>query len=369
MSVTTKEISNQRGPRTGVLLLGHGSRLQPANKPLKDVAKTINSTGLYDFVEAAFLQLTKPDFKETVDLLASRDVEKIIVMPYFLYTGVHVRDDLPREIEEAHKKYPEIDFVMAPNLGFHPSLVDITMERLSEAGTSEGARLAQASETNPPIHPIEEESFRIIATELDESAFLEERLPIIKRVIHATADFEFAGILNFSPGAIEAGLSAIRDGANIITDVTMVKTGIARARLKPFNKDVESRLHCFIGDSSVESVSRTAGITRSAASMRKAASLMDGAIVAIGNAPTALNELLSLIRSGVAAPSLVIGVPVGFVGAEEAKEELMASVPEVEFISTVGRKGGSTVAVAIINALIIMAAERMDGSQSRQASE
>ncbi|MEE9542972.1 MAG: precorrin-8X methylmutase, partial [Thermodesulfobacteriota bacterium] len=309
--MTTKEISDKKGPRTGVLLLGHGSRLQPANKPLKDVAKTIGSTGLYDSVEAAFLQLTKPDFKETVDLLASKDVEKIIVMPYFLYTGVHVRDDLPREIGEAHKKYPDIDFVMAPNLGFHPSLVDITMERLNEAGASE-------SEANPvanlKIHPIEEESFRIIASELDESNFSEDRLPVVKRVIHATADFDFADILNFSPGAISAGLNAIRDGANIITDVTMVSSGIAKARLKPFNNNSSSRLYCFIGDSSVADVSKETGITRAAASMRKAAGFMDGAIVAIGNAPTALNELLRLIKTGKAAPRLVIGVPVGFVG-------------------------------------------------------
>jgi precorrin-8X/cobalt-precorrin-8 methylmutase len=366
LSVTTKEISNQKGLRTGVLLLGHGSRLQPANKPLKDVASTINSTGLYDSVEAAFLQLTKPDFKETVDLLASKDIEKIIVMPYFLYTGVHVRDDLPREIKEAHKKYPDIDFVMAPNLGFHPSLVDITMERLGEAGPSEReAGLPKTSEASLPIHPIEEESFRIIASELDENAIDPERLPIIKRVIHTTADFEFASILKFSPNAISAGLSAIRDGANIVTDVTMVKSGVAKARLKPFGGNVESRLHCFIGDSSVKSVSQASGITRAAASMRKAASYMDGAIVAIGNAPTALQELLRLIRAGEAKPCLIIGVPVGFVGAKEAKEELINS--GIEFISTPGRKGGSTVAVAIINALIIMAAERVDSSESRQA--
>ena len=355
-------------PKTGVLLLGHGSRLQPANKPLKDVAKSIEQTGLYDSVEAAFLQLTKPDFKETVDLLAAGGVEKIIVMPYFLYTGVHVRDDLPREIAESNKKYPDIEFVMAPNLGFHPMLVDITMERLGEAESPEPKT---DSVQMPSIHPIESESFRIIASEMDENAFPSEQLPIIKRVIHATADFEFGDLLNFSPGAIEAGLSAIRGGANIITDVTMVKTGVSVARLRHFN-DGKANLHCFIGDKSVALESKRSGITRSAAAMRKAAPLMDGAIIAIGNAPTALNELLRLIKSGAVTPKLVIGVPVGFVDAEESKSELMANDPGVsgvEFISIDGRKGGSTVAVAIINALLIMAGEEADSPRVQAVCE
>jgi precorrin-8X/cobalt-precorrin-8 methylmutase len=349
LSLNVEKIIDKQVLKTGVLLLGHGSRLQPANKPLKDVAKSIEQTGLYESVEAAFLQLTKPDFKETVDLLASKGVEKIIVMPYFLYTGVHVRDDLPREIGESNKKYPDIEFVMAPNLGFHPSLVDITMERLGEVEVHEPKNDSAGA---PPIHPIESESFRIIASEMDESAFPVEQLPIIKRVIHATADFEFGELLRFSSGAVEAGLSAITNGANIITDVTMVKTGVSIARLKLFNNG-QTNLHCFIADKSVALESKRCGITRSAAAMRKAAPLMDGAIIAIGNAPTALNELLSLIKSGAATPKLVIGVPVGFVDAEKSKNELMAS--GVEFISIAGRKGGSTVAVAIINALLIMA--------------
>ncbi|MBE9531266.1 MAG: precorrin-8X methylmutase [Proteobacteria bacterium] len=361
MNLKAEKIIDKSENKTGVLLLGHGSRLQPANKPLKDVAKSIEQTGLYGSVEAAFLQLTKPDFQETVDLLASKGVDKIIVMPYFLYTGVHVRDDLPREIGEGHKKYPDIEFVLAPNLGFHPSLVDITMERLVEAQSKE----TEADSADVPgIHPIESESFSIIASEMDESAFLAEQLPIIKRVIHTTADFEFASLLKFSPCAIEAGLSAIREGANIITDVTMVKTGVSQARLKVFSKG-KKNLHCFIGDKSVALESKSRGITRSAAAIRKGASFMDGAIVAIGNAPTALNELLSLIKSGAVKPRLVIGVPVGFVDAKESKDALMAS--GVEFISVAGRKGGSTVAVAIINALLIMAGDEF--SREKAACE
>ncbi len=360
MSLKAEKIIEQRAPKTGVLLLGHGSRLLSANEPLKDVARSINKKGLYESVEAAFLQLTKPDFKETVDLLASRGVDKIVVMPYFLYTGVHVRDDLPREIEQSNKKYPDIEFVMAPNLGFHPSLVDITMERLSETASTEPE---PETERTPSIHPIESESFRIIGSEMDESALPGEQLPVIKRVIHATADFDFAELLRFSPGAVEAGISIIRNGRSIITDVTMVETGISKARLKAFNKGALN-LHCFIADKSVARESKRSSITRSAAAMRKAAPLMDGAIVAIGNAPTALNELMSLIKSGAASPKLVIGVPVGFVDAEESKNKLMAS--GVEFISTAGRKGGSTVAVAIVNALLIMAGEET-GSSGIQA--
>jgi precorrin-8X/cobalt-precorrin-8 methylmutase len=192
---------------------------------------------------------------------------------------------------------------------------------------------------------------------MDESAFPGEQLPVIKRAIHATADFDFAEFLRFSPGWLEAGLGAIRNGGSVITDVTMVETGISKARLRAFN-DGSLNLHCFIADKSVARESKEGGITKSAAAMRKAAPLMDGAIVAIGNAPTALNELLSLVESGAASPKLVIGVPVGFVDAEESKDRLMAS--GVEFISTAGRKGGSTVAVAIVNALLIMAGEEID---------
>ena len=265
MSLKVEKNLEQRVPKTGVLLLGHGSRLLSANEPLKDVARSINKKGLYDSVEAAFLQLTKPDFKETVDLLASRGVDKIVVMPYFLYTGVHVRDDLPREIKEANKKYPDIEFAMAPNLGYHPSLVDITMERLGETAVTE-----PEVEIKPSIHPIESESFRIISSEMDESALPGEQLPVIKRVIHATADFDFAELLRFSPGWLEAGLGAIRSGGSVITDVTMVETGISKARLKAFNSG-SLNLHCFIADKSVARESQRSSITKSAAAMRKGA--------------------------------------------------------------------------------------------------
>ncbi|MFQ5736692.1 MAG: precorrin-8X methylmutase [Thermodesulfobacteriota bacterium] len=202
----------------------------------------------------------------------------------------------------------------------------------------------------PAQHPIEKESFRIIGTELDAGGLSLAELPVITRVIHSTADFEFRDLLRFTPNAIRAGIEAIKAGRGIITDVNMVKAGITPGRLARFG----TRVSCFSSDADVVKDAEAQGITRTSASMRKAAAQMAGGIVAIGNAPTALNELLRLIREGAAPPALIVGVPVGFVGAVEAKEELAGS--GFEHITTTGRKGGSTVAVAIVNALAIEAA-------------
>jgi len=200
-------------------------------------------------------------------------------------------------------------------------------------------------------HPIEAESFRLIDRELDAAGIPAAQLPLIKRVIHTTADFGYKDIISFSDNAITAGMSAMRSGCNIVTDVRMVEAGITRERLKLLNVKV----FCFSADDDVEAIAAQEGITKTAASMRKAAPYLDNGIAVIGNAPTALAELLRLVRDGVARPALIIGVPVGFVGAVEAKDALMCS--GCEHIATKGRKGGSTVAAAIANAVAIMALE------------
>jgi precorrin-8X/cobalt-precorrin-8 methylmutase len=339
---------------SGVLLLGHGSRVAEANDPLRDVARAVERRWLGGecACEPAFLQFEKPDFQEAVERLASRGVGEIVVMPYFLYMGNHVRQDIPSELEAARARYPQINFTVADNLGYHRSLVDITLERISAA-------VKPGGHVKPPaIHPIEKESFDIISTELDESAFSHAELPIIKRVIHATADYDFAKILSFSPGAIEAGIRALRAGADIITDVRMIEAGISAGRLAFLGP---GRVRCFSSDADVAAMAERENITKTAASMRKAAEFLGGAVAVIGNAPTALNELLSLAAENKTAPALIIGVPVGFVGAVEAKDALMKSGRE--HISTIGRKGGSTVAVAIVNALLMEAGKRgRDGS-------
>ncbi|MBI5588636.1 MAG: precorrin-8X methylmutase [Deltaproteobacteria bacterium] len=235
---------------------------------------------------------------------------------------------------------------MARCLGFDGRLIDVTVDRIEEASGKKAPAIFPFDQ-----HPIEKESFRIISSELDESAFDALRLPVIKRVIHTTADFEFKDILKFSPGSVEAGIEAIKAGRGIITDVKMVESGITKGRLKPFGVTVR----CFSSDADITAAAAEAGTTKTAASMRKAVPYLEGSIAAIGNAPTALTELLKIVREGGPRPALIVGVPVGFVGAVESKAELLGS--GLTFITASGRKGGSTVAVAIVNALLIEAGQ------------
>lgn len=195
---------------------------------------------------------------------------------------------------------------------------------------------------------IEAESFRIIAEELGEHSFSPEEFAVVQRAIHSTADFEFAKTLRFASGAIRSGIDAIRAGRSIVADVQMIQAGINKTGLKKFGGEV----YCFISDDDVVAAAKEAGLTRAIMSMRKAARQLPGAIYAIGNAPTALLELLKLAETS--QPSLVVGVPVGFVSAAESKEDLYQST--LPYITALGRKGGTPVAVSIINALIRLAA-------------
>jgi len=191
-------------------------------------------------------------------------------------------------------------------------------------------------------------SFSIIRRELAERgyAFAPPQDSIIERIIHTSADFDFAEITRFRAGAAQAGIAALRAGCAVICDVNMVRVGVNTARLAALS----GALHCFVGE-----VALIENTTRSAAGIRMAAEkgLLEGGIVAVGNAPTALDETRRLIGEGV-RPALVIGVPVGFVGTVESKAAFM-QVDMVPWIVTAGRKGGSTIAVAILNALLRLA--------------
>ncbi len=196
---------------------------------------------------------------------------------------------------------------------------------------------------------IETESFRIIEDELGPHDFSPEMLAIVRRAIHATADFDFAKTVRIYPGAIAAGVAAIRRGAPIIADVQMIQAGINKKGLQPFGCEV----FCFIGEEEVAKKALSLGVTRAIVSMRKAASNHPGAIYVIGNAPTALLELIRLAET--ARPALVVGVPVGFVSAVESKDQLATT--ELPYITALGRKGGTPVAVSMMNALIKLAGE------------
>ncbi len=193
---------------------------------------------------------------------------------------------------------------------------------------------------------IEARSFEIITELLGDRVFVPEQAPVIKRVIHTTADFDYADNLVFSPDAVEAGLAALKSGCHIVTDTSMAMAGINKTILGKLGGQV----HCYIADSDVAEEARERGITRSAVSMERAANLDKPCIFAIGNAPTALIALHELMQAGRVNPALIVGVPVGFVNVVESKELILSHA--VPYIVAKGRKGGSNVAAAICNALL-----------------
>lgn len=203
---------------------------------------------------------------------------------------------------------------------------------------------------------IEHDSFAIIDAEAGPHAYSADQWPVVRRMIHANADFEFNGLTDFHPAAVEAGLAAIlKGGAPIVADVEMICVGLSASRLKHFGVTT----HHFISDADVIAQAQAEDTTRAVQAMRKAhrQGLLDGAIVGIGNAPTALIEVVRLIKEEGARPALVIGMPVGFVSAAESKD-LMAEVQDVPWIVIRGRKGGSTLVVAAIHALLGVAEAR-----------
>jgi precorrin-8X/cobalt-precorrin-8 methylmutase len=198
---------------------------------------------------------------------------------------------------------------------------------------------------------IESESFRIIDEETGEHGWPDAEWQVVRRAIHTSADFEYVQSMVLSEGSVEMAIEALRSGAGIVTDTNMALSGISKARLAPFGCTVS----CHVADADVAEFAQREGITRSIAAMRKAVRNPANRIFVIGNAPTALFELLRLINQGLAKPALIIGLPVGFVGAEESKNALAATDGSVPFITNIGRKGGSNVAAAIVNALAIIA--------------
>ena len=194
---------------------------------------------------------------------------------------------------------------------------------------------------------IEDESMQIIDDEVGPHQYGKLEWPIVRRVIHATADFDFAGKnkILFHKNAVINGINALKEGCSIIVDVNGVIGGMNKQNPKDFG----NKVICNISDPDIAERAKKENKTRSQMSMRVTDSEMNGGIVAIGNAPTALLEVIQMISEGIAKPALVVGIPVGFIAAAESKDKLQtASVP---FITNIGRKGGSSCAASIVNAL------------------
>lgn len=193
---------------------------------------------------------------------------------------------------------------------------------------------------------IEQKSFEIIGELLGDKNILGLKTDIIKRVIHTTADFEYGHILEFKIGVEDRLLDTFKKGCTIVSDTNMIKAGIS----KKLADELGIKLECFVDSNEAYAVSKAEGITRSMAAVDIASNLSGNIVFIIGNAPTALYRIMELQKSGRLQPAAVVGVPVGFVGAAESKDELWNT--DIPCIITRGRKGGSTIGVAIVNAVM-----------------
>lgn len=331
-----------------IILIGHGSPKKDANNielTGRLLHSAIHPNCNNNCVKVAYLQFAEPGIADAIKECVLSGAKRIIIHPYFLSSGMHVTKDIPEIIKEAKDMYPDREFIYTEPLGIHEKLVHVVMERIH---TANGLK----------PHDIEKRSFEIISEEADLSDMPPEQLPIIKRVIHATADFEFKNTLMFHPDAIRTGIDAIKAGKNILTDVEMVKTGIIKRWLEPYG----GKVICNINDEDVVRLSKDTGKTRSEIAIKKALQANNNiGIIAIGNAPTALLKVIEMLNSPIHpfthSPILVVGVPVGFVKALESKALLAAQ--KFPFITNLSRKGGTPVAVAIINALLKVSKERL----------
>jgi precorrin-8X/cobalt-precorrin-8 methylmutase len=347
--------------KESILLIGHGSPKQDANN-LERIAEMIHNMihrGCEsDRVGVAYMEFASPGIKEAILERIRLGAKKLILHPFFLNAGVHVTKDIPEIIRELQNEYPGIEFVYTDPLGTHEKLAHIAIERIN------------AAERLKP-EEIESRSFSMIAAEADLDSIPADRQPIVKRVVHATADFDFKDNLVFHPDAVAGGLDAIKKGKDILTDVEMVRTGINKKALARWGGSVVCGLEPNIDESKDSDDSEdVAGNntnrhlryqTRSEKGIEKALTENpDIGIIAIGNAPTALLKAIEILNSnpayetpGGCAKPLLVGVPVGFVKAVESK--MLLSEQKFPFITALGRKGGTPVAVAIVNALLKMA--------------
>ncbi len=202
---------------------------------------------------------------------------------------------------------------------------------------------------------IEDASMQMIEDEIGTHQYNKKEWPIVRRVIHSTADFDFAdkNKIIFHKDAIESAMGALRNGCSIIVDVNGVIGGLNKQNPKDFGNNII----CNISNPEIMELAKKEGKTRSQVSMRAAISDIDGGVVAIGNAPTALMEIIQMVKEGIVKPALIIGIPVGFICAAESKEEL-SKIEGTPFITNIGRKGGSSSASAIINAIFKLIREK-----------
>ncbi|MDP7350679.1 MAG: precorrin-8X methylmutase [Nitrospinota bacterium] len=327
--------------KKGFLIVAHGSRKDGANQQVKNLVNELNNYFQSVMFEPAFMELASPTIEDGIKALAKKNMDQLIAYPYFLFKGMHFTKDIPNLIQNIiNKLEKKIDFKMLDPIGQHPKITDLVQEELYDEVIDQ-LKLNKVAPSK-----IEDKSMELIEKNLNGHEIPPEQKPIIKRVIHTTGDFDFLTSIIFHDKAVSAGLKAVEEKKIIFTDVTMVQAGI--------NKKLGHDVRCVLNDPEVMELASHEGITKASAGMKSLSHKLDGNIIAIGNAPTALIELVNMIKNNELKPALIVGIPVGFVNAKESKSYL-TTIKDVPYITNRGQKGGSTVAVAIINALIKMA--------------
>jgi precorrin-8X/cobalt-precorrin-8 methylmutase len=341
-----------------LVLIGHGSKLPYNKENLEKLAEIIRKKSKFKTVEISFMVRNQPTIPEAIENVAKKGITRIVLIPAFLASGVHTEHEIPEMIglkgEESRLKAQGLEIIYGEPIGADERIAEIIEEKALKAlGESEGkmqyvpdaSKLKASTETFTT-------SMSIIRKTLGDALARvpKEHAAIIERVVHTTADPEFAKLLIINDKAVDAGVAAIKAGAKIITDVKMVKAGINETRVKRFG----GKTLTYIDDKRAVELAEKESMTRAAAAMRLAINEgVDGAVILIGNAPTAAFELANGVNEGSAKPALIVATPVGFIGAAESKE-VIATLP-LPFITLRGRKGGSAVAVAVFNALLAMA--------------
>ena len=341
----------------GVIILTHGSRGEQGIVEVPnllgrvtDGIKALLPPGVE--VIGAALQFNHPALEEAAESLAKRGTERIVIIPYFLLPGRHITEDIPEVIEKLKTIYPKVQFILAKSPELEKHFVAGAADKIAEITPEIWGKLP------PPSSPkaIEQQSLAILEKLLPPLPDISpEELLVVKRIVHASGDPQVALSIKFGPSAIDSGISAIAKGSPIFTDVQMVATGINRKLAESFGCPIACALNETEGGNPV----KQPDTTRATAAIYRLGKKLNGAIVAIGNAPTALLALLELIDRKEIKPALVIGMPVGFVQAKESKNEL--SKRDIPYITILGTRGGSAIAVAAVNALLKITIGKKEG--------
>lgn len=332
--------------------MAHGSRgelgAQAVSDTLDRIAEGLKLLLSPDVeITGGAMQFNRPDLEEAAESLIARGVKTIIVAPYFLFPGRHVMEDIPGEVRRLASANPGVKFVIAVNLGLDESFVDLMARRITQ--------ICPALSFKPPASPLSPEEIEPLSMEIIEKllpplpSLAPEERAVVRRIVHTCGDVRISRFVRFSSSAIVSAVAAIHRSSPIFTDVRMVASGINRK----FLDICGCPLIC-----ALEVTSSRSGqtVTRTAQAIYDLGKRLDDAIVAIGNAPTALLALLDMIDSQGIRPALIIGMPVGFVRAAESKSELVQR--GIPFITIEGTRGGSALAAATVNALMAIAQER-----------